>query len=88
MYHEPPDEQSRANGKTMTNEEREQLVKYAEMAMSLSPEVEDRVRQIAPYGVSESRHYVQMLEDALGNRPLTVENLVGSKDLVRERLGL
>jgi hypothetical protein len=73
---------------SMTSEERESLIKIAEMALSLSPEVENRIRQIAPYGMSESDYYVQMLEDILGNRTLTAENVEGSKALIKEHLGL
>jgi hypothetical protein len=73
---------------SMTNEERECLVKIAEMALSLSPEVEDRIRQRAPHGMSENDYYVQMLEDILGNRPLTAENIEGSQALIKEHLGL
>ena len=72
----------------MTNEEREYLKKVAAMAFSLSPVLTNRIRQIAPYGVSESDCYVQMLEDILANRPLTAENLESSKALLKEQLGL
>jgi hypothetical protein len=72
----------------MTNEERESLKNMTEMALSLSPDLSNRIRQIAPYGESESGCCVQMLEDILANRPLTAENIEGSKALLKEQLGL